>query len=296
MWTMGSNLPEFDAWWDYDQPAETEGKFRALLERARTSANTSYYVQLLTQLSRAQGLQRKFDEAHRTLDQAQALITGHLLEGPAHIRYLLERGRVFNSSRQPEQARPLFLEAWERARSAGEDSYAVDAAHMMAIVEPPEAQMRWNMKALAAAEASADPRARKWLGSLYNNIGWTHHDAGRYDEALAMFEKALGFREDLQQERETRIARWCVARCRRSLGRVESALAMQTALRLEYERAGGGDGYVFEEIGECLLLLNRKDEARPFFAQAYELLSKESWLAESEPARLERLHSLGNGE
>ena len=33
------------------------------------------------------------------------------------------------------------------------------------------------------------------MGSLYNNLGWTHHEAGRYERALDMFQKALGERE-----------------------------------------------------------------------------------------------------
>lgn len=29
---MERDLPDFDQWWDYDQPAKTERKFRSLLE------------------------------------------------------------------------------------------------------------------------------------------------------------------------------------------------------------------------------------------------------------------------
>jgi len=191
-------------------------------------------------------------------------------------------------SKHPELARPLFLEAWEMAQQVGEDFYAVDAAHMLAIVETGGEQLEWNLKAVAAAEKSADPKARKWLGSLYNNIGWTHHDAGRYEEAMEMFEKALKFRQQQGDEPQIQIAKWCVARCLRSLGRVDEALAVQRALEQN------GDGmYVYEEIAECLLLLKREAEARPYFAKAYEMLSKDPWLAENESARLERLKELG---
>lgn len=50
-----------------------------------------------------------------------------------------------------------------------------------------------------------------------------------------------------------RVARWCVARVLRSLGRIEEALAQQWALLDEGMAAGEADGYVHEEIGECLL-------------------------------------------
>ena len=280
---------DFDQLWDYDDPAASEQRFRDLLPQMQ--AGTSTYLELLTQIARAQGLQRDFDAAHRTLDVVEAA----LADGGerVHIRYLLERGRAFNSAKQPEQAQPLFLAAWERARAAGEDFYAIDAAHMLAIVEPPEQSLAWNTQALELAERTPDQRAKKWLGSLCNNIGWTYHDAGQYDQALALFRKALAYREAQGQQREARIARWCIARALRSLGRTEEALAMQQALLEANERAGATDGYVLEELGECLLALGRSAEARPCFARAYTELSRDPWLAEGEPERLARLKALG---
>src|SRR5262245_37379001 len=239
-------IPDLDQLWAYDDPSTSERRFRDLLPQLQ--AGTPAYLELLTQIARAQGLQRDFGAAHQTLDAVEAA----LVDGGerVHIRYLLERGRVFNSSKQPERARPLFLAAWERARAAGEDFYAIDAAHMLAIVEPPEQSLVWNQQALELAERTPDQRAKKWRGSLCNNMGWTYHDAGRYDQALALFQKALAYREAQGQEREARIARWCVARALRSLGRTEEALAMQQALLEDNERAGTADGYVFEELGE----------------------------------------------
>lgn len=76
------------------------------------------------------------------------------------------------------------------------------------------------------------------------------------------------------------------------MGRLDEALTKQQALLLESEQSGEPDGYVFEELGECLLALGRADEARPYFAQAYALLSQDAWLAADEPQRLERLKAL----
>jgi tetratricopeptide (TPR) repeat protein len=261
-----AELLDFDALWDYDQPAATEQQFRALLPRAEQAADRSYHVQLLTQIARAQGLQGMFADAHATLDAAQALLTPDLRT--ARIRYLLERGRVFNSSRQVARAQPLFQAAWELAQAERQDFYAIDAAHMLAIVAPAEQQLEWNLRALALAEQSPQPRARTWMGSLYNNLGWNHHDAGRYEQALDMFQKALGERAAAGRPEQIRIARWCVARGQRSLGQFEAALATQRELLIELERTGGKDGYVFEEIAENLLALNQPDEAQTYFALA----------------------------
>ncbi len=281
---------DFDTLWNYDNPAETERQFRQLLPDAESSGDISYLAQLLTQIARTQGLQRQFDAAHQSLDIVSKLLTDELQT--ARVRYLLERGRVFNSSGNPELARPLFMEAWELAQAAHEDSYGVDAAHMLAIVSASDEQMQWNLKAVALAESSSQPRARKWLGSLYNNIGWTYHDLGQYAEALAIFEKALRYREEQGEISTIRIAKWCIARTLRSLGRTQEALDQQRALLSEHQAAGTSDGYVSEEIAECLLALSKGEEARPYFAEAYAELSKDEWLVANESARLERLKSL----
>jgi tetratricopeptide (TPR) repeat protein len=287
--TPNPTVTTIDQLWDYDQPAKSETRFRQRL--ATLDPTLPLYVELLTQIARAQGLQRKFGEAHQTLDAAYALLDNQPTRST--LRYLLERGRVFNSSNYPEQARPLFLQAWEQALAAGEDFYAIDAAHMLGIIEPPEEQLAWHEKALALAEKSNDPRAQKWLGSLYNNIGWTYHDLKQEEAALAIFEKALAWRVAQGQDRATRIARWSVARVLRSLNRVVEALAIQQAIQKELDQSGETDGYVQEELGECLLLLNRADEAQSHFAAAYQALVQDPWLVENEAPRLERLRTLG---
>jgi hypothetical protein len=79
----------------------------------------------------------------------------------------------------------------------------------------------------------------------------------------------------------------------RSLVRFDEALALQQGLLREFDALGEQDGYVYEEIAECLSVLGREVEARAYFACAYETLSRDPWLVESEPERLERLRVLG---
>ena len=180
-----AKLPDFDSLWDYDHPGATEKRFRELLPAALDSRDLPYLSQLLTQIARAEGLQRKFQEAHKTLDRVQKALDK--TDDKTRVRYLLERGRVYNSSGKQDDARPLFLEALELARQSKDDFNAVDAAHMMAIVEAPEKQLLWNLKALDLAENSADEKVRKWKGSLYNNIGWTYFEQRQFEESLLMF-------------------------------------------------------------------------------------------------------------
>jgi len=283
---------EFEASWDYSDPAATEATFRAFLDATSEPANSEYVLQLQTQIARTLGLQGEFDRANSLLDTVQK---GLSESSPvAQVRHLLERGRTLNSSGQAEAARPLFEKAWLSAQELGEDFHAVDAAHMVAIVADGDEALQWNAKALTLAEGSSDTRAGNWRGSLYNNIGWTHHDAGRFDAALELFQRGLEFRRAQGKERPIRIARWSVARTLRSLGRTEEALVQQEALYAELSSLSPpeSDPYVREELAECLHALDRKAEAKPHFKAAWEQLSSDSWLAKHESKRLERLKNL----
>ncbi len=287
----GEPLPDFDALWDFQHPDNTETKFQELIPLAKESGDMSYYAQLLTQIARTQGLQSKYQNAHATLDSVAGMLTDELTV--AKVRYLLERGRVYNSSGEPDKSKPLFLEAWELARINSEDYYAVDAAHMLGIVEPPEKQLEWSLKALELTEKTTDKRAKRWLGPLYNNIGWTYHDMKKYEKALELFKKGLNYRKEINDETGIRIQTWNIARTYRSLNKIDEALKIQRALEKEIEGIEFDfDGYVFEEIAECLFLLGNHEEAKPYFKRAYEKHSKDQWLVDNEPERLERLKDL----
>lgn len=279
---------DFDSWWDYDHPDATEERFKTLLPEL--PAGSPIRLELLTQIARAQGLQRRFDDAHQTLNEVEP----QLPTEPARItaRYLLERGRVYNSSRKPDDARQLFETAWTVATATGQDGLAVDAAHMLAIVASGDAVLEWNLRALDLAERSTQPATRKWLGSLLNNTGWTYHGAGRFAEALDCFERAAVWRKENGGGNAEQVARWCVARALRSLERHAEALTVLQQLEAEFATAPEPDGYVFEEIAENLLTLGRREEARPYFAQAHAALSGDSHLVAHEASRLQRLADL----
>jgi tetratricopeptide (TPR) repeat protein len=288
---------DFDALWDYGNPAATESRFLEVLAQVEATASADYLAQLETQIARTHGLRAEFDSAAKWLDRADFRCGAAEARGEdvrtARVRWLLERGRCLNSSGRPADSVPLFEQALTDAEAAGLENLAVDAAHMLGIAVPGAGGLDWNLRAIAMAEAAAEPRARRWLGSLYNNTGWSLHDLGRFDEALALFEKSLDFRLAQGVVKPSRIARWCVARCLRSLSRNDEALTRQLALRDDYAATGEDSGYVHEELGELYLLAGRSDEARAEFAVAARLLCQDPLFARNEAARLERLRTLG---
>src|SRR5438309_10283950 len=92
-----TSLPDFDSLWDYDHPGATERKFRELLPpAAQDSRDLAYLAQLLTQIARTEGHQRKFEDAHKTLDRVRNALDN--TDDRTRYRYLLEPGRVVNAS------------------------------------------------------------------------------------------------------------------------------------------------------------------------------------------------------
>lgn len=265
-----------DALWDFDDPAGSEDRFRARL----ADVDPTVRLQLMTQIARACGLQNRFDDAHRLLDEVEAEMPGGDL---VEVRYLLERGRAFNSDHQPGKAVLLFERAADLGRVLSEDFYTVDALHMLGIAAPEDDRLRWNRVAIDAANESDDERARGWLGSLSNNMGWTYVDQGDYKAALDMFEKAEAGWGKQGKADLVRIARWSQGKALRLLGRIEEALAIQRGLEKDELT-----GFTAEEIAECLLALNRPVEAKPYFQKAYDELSQIAWVAEDSD-RIERL-------
>lgn len=275
-------------YWNFDDLAASEAAFRkALVDRP--SGDDALILQ--TQLARTFSLRSRFAEAHALLDAIAPQLAGAGAE--PRVRWLLERGRTFRSAKEADRARPLFVEAAERAQAAKLDALEVDALHMIALVETaPEAQLQWNRKALAVAAASADPQARNWDASLANNIGMTLHDAGRYEEALASFRTALAARERIGNAGRTRVAHWMIAWTLRSLGRHDEALVILRRLEAENAAAGTPDGYVFEEIAENLLAQRQGEAAKPYFARAWRILSADNSLDRPDDAHLARLERL----
>lgn len=224
-----------DRLWDFDDPAGTEQRMREA--RASMPPDSVAAHELTTQMARAMGLQGRFTEAHELLDSidsAHPFVT---------CRVHLERGRLRNSAGDPQAARPLFSLAFGHASASGNPYLAVDAAHMLAIVEPDRAG-DWVRLGIEIVETSGDPYARRWRGALHNNLGWTLHDRGEHVSALAQFQLALDTYQEDGTASQVHRARWAVARCLRSLGRYAEALKIQQQLA----RNDPADPYVQEEV------------------------------------------------
>lgn len=241
---------DIEAFWEYTDPGASEVRFA----QAAVSAAGDARLEILTQLARTYSLRGRFVEAHKLLDDVESKLDG---AGPAvHARYMLERGRCYNSAKEPDRARPLFVAAWNLARAGQLTGLAVDAAHMVAITHGGTAEgVAWNRLGLSIARNATDAKAVALVPAMLNNAAWDLHALKRYDEALTYFEEAETEWLARGKPKQIQIAKWSVARCLRSLGRYREALAIQKALAAEHQAAGTTDQYVDEEIAANLAAL-----------------------------------------
>ena len=283
---------QLDKLWNFGKPEESQARFQS--ELSKYPPNSREALEIETQIARTQSLARKYADADRTLDGVFARIDAAPVR--VKVRYFLERGRTRNSSGEPAAAIALFHEALklsERDVLPGGDYYRVDALHMLGIATAGDEQLDWNLKALAAASASGDERARGWAASLHNNIGWTYFERSDFKAALDHWQKALPLREASGNAVTIRIAKWTVARGLRATGRLDDAKKMQLALATETEAANAPDGYVYEELAEIALAQGDKDDARRWAGRAHALLKDDPSM---EAARLTRLLALAEGK
>jgi tetratricopeptide (TPR) repeat protein len=280
--------------WDFSDPKLSESRFRERLsQEEKENAPLVERMEILTQVARAEGLQQKFDEAHKTLDTVQATLAS-LGSTLVDTRYHLERGRAFNSSGNKEKAKEDFLKAIESGKKGGHDYYTIDGIHMMAIADEPTKQLEWTELGIKMAEASNEDRAKLWLGTFYNNSGWTYFGLKEYQKALDLFIKNEKFAESRNNVKDVQIAKWCQAKMYRFLKQLDTAISIQRTLeKAIQDKSMEEDGYVYEEIAECLLAQGNTNDAKPYFKRAYELLSKDIWLQKDEKARLDRMEELG---
>ncbi len=250
--------------WDFDKPDVSEQRLRAALE----SATGDDALILQTQIARTYGLRKDFSKAQDILKSVAKEVPTAGSE--ARTRYALELGRTYASAKHPPElqtteskklARVSYESGLAIAKGAHLDGLAIDAIHMLAFVDTaPTDQLKWGQEALAVAEASSQPDAKKWEASIRNNIGYAFHQLGRFDEALVQFKQAVVLRERGTNAESIRVAYWMVAWTLRALGRMDEALEIQLRLELECKTAKTPDRYVFEELE--ILYRARDDEVQ----------------------------------
>lgn len=273
-------MADFDALWDFNDPAATEQRFLDALK----SASIAERLEIRTQIARTYSLRRQFDEATKILDEVRQELTGN--PARVHIRFALELGRIDNSAGRKPEACGWFEIARALARLLNEEPLEIDAIHMLGIADADRSD-DWNLMALDIARNAENPKSRKWLGSLLNNLGWSRFSEGSYEESLRLFQEALSAREDEGDAERIRVAQWCVGRTFRALNRTEEAFAIMR----ELER-GPDDVYVNEELAHLYFGVGESVEAARYARRALEFLRDDYSVVNNEPDRIAALEDM----
>lgn len=294
-----------DVWGQLGDPVLVEKKFIEFLPQAQELENKSIYLQLMSQLALAQAVLKKFDQAHATLDQAQAELTSE--HDLARVRVLCERGRTFQQAGDFEKARVYFERSYELSLTCKFDKETINAAHMIAIVAKDSAdKIAWNQRALDIALTTEQNSAQNWRGPILNNLGANYLAEKQYEKALDTFKQALvEFEKTPNYGYNIRFAKFRIAQVYRLIGRYDQALAMLQEQLAQYDvimKSGKIDmsvdmfklmrGWLYEELIEIYHV------ALKGYAQlAYEdFTSSEVFktMDPTMPARLERLKKIKN--
>ncbi|MEV5593454.1 hypothetical protein [Streptomyces sp. NPDC052496] len=155
--------------------------------------------------------------------------------GNAVVRMCV-RGMEAEARGESDQARRLFLQAWE---TASDDYEACIAAHYVARHQAtPEDTLWWNQKCLDLADRVGDERVSGFYASLYANMARAHRELGETVKAYEYFQRAAERVRDAPDGDYGMWNRFAIAEGLRETG--AAALAGRLSGECERERDVGG--------------------------------------------------------
>lgn len=274
--------------WDFNDKPESERRFREALK----NASGEDALEIETQIARTFSLRRDFAIAHAMLDDVQKRMS--LSPRPAlRVRYLLERGRSFNSANDFATAKPMFNEAFEIASKNGLDDLAIDAAHMFGFSKDLDEAFAWTERGMQIALLTEDEKAQRWRAGLANNLGSTERERGNLDAAMKHFQLALEAHQSQgSKPLQVFIAHWQIANTLRLQGKIDEPLAIQQRLEADMLRNNKPDAYVFDELAELHFAKRDSEKAKSYAKKSLALIESDEWVQKNEKKRLARLREL----
>ena len=262
--------------------------YMATADIAENEGNKSVLTESYSQIARCHLINNDIESCRQWLEKAETIASA---DDPAGwSRYLGVRGRL--EWQQAVKETGEYQPAVKTAAATFEDMYnyclqhslyerAVDAAHMMAIVDDPERRLAWGEKGIKAAENGG---ISGWLPALWNNHGWNLSDAGRHEEALAALLKAREYHYKTGREMSKLIADWSVGYAYRMVGQLDSAKTWMSKVYDWADSLYQADnstenaewlGLAAKEMGEIALADgNDKADARKYFELAVNKLKQ----------------------
>lgn len=220
-------LQEGDDLFSDREPGEALEIYVEAADAATDEKNNSNLVEAYSQVARCYLATNRKEEGREWLARAAEVATDKEPEGWS--RYLGVRGR-YEWKDAAEKARAISPEA-PKAAVTFKEMYqfcmannlfdrAIDAANMVTITGQMEERVEWGKMGIEAAEKG---NLESWLAPLWNNLGWTYSDLGRYEESLEALKKAREYHYKKENEKAMLIADWSVGHAHRMAGQLDSA-------------------------------------------------------------------------
>ncbi len=262
-----------------DRLFKTRERERALVvyleaaEAARAEGSKDVLVEALAQAARMHSFEKeRLGEARKLLTAAEAEASAE--EPNGWSRLLGVRGIIEREEGDRDRAKKTFIEMYDYCTERKLHRRAIDAAHHVALVGSPEEQVAWAKKGIVAAEAAGD---RRWLAVLWNNLGWTHEDAGRYDESVAAYRKARELHHETGDDHAKLLADWALGHALRLAGEGDEAkrlleptlaTARKRHAELDTKTTHEWLGYALQEVGELRVLEGKRAEGLELLGKA----------------------------
>lgn len=187
-------------------------------ETAENSKDNSALTEAWSMIARTYLILDKKEVGRKWIYKARNI--ANIEEPTGWSRYLGVRGRFEWQDKELDKAAKTFEEMYQFCSEQKLHERAIDAAHMMAIVSDLEGQVIWAKKGIAEAEAG---EVTRWLGPLWNNLGATYEDLGKYKNAIEAYLKAREYHYEYGSETNKMIADWAVGHAYRLNGDFQNA-------------------------------------------------------------------------
>lgn len=179
-------------------------------------------------------------------------------------------GRLPEAIEQTEQARAIFARHGERLRLLRIDMALGEVSLLAENHALAEAHYQ---RALAVALGLAEQGEHE-TRAIYNSLGLIAQSRGDPYRALDYFDQVARLARAQGEETAESICRLNTAMARIDLGHFRQALALLNEIRPRYRQLFGADTQIQLEMAQCLVALDRHEEAAALYRQA-----RQEWLA-----------------
>jgi len=264
-------LIKADSLFNSREYAKSREIYLQIAEEAENSKENATLTEAWSMIARTYLILDKKEIGRKWIYQARAI--ANIGEPSGWSRYLGVRGRFEWQDNDLEKAARTFEEMYRFCSAQKLHERAIDATHMMAIVSDLEGQIIWAKKGIAEAEAGGITR---WLGPLWNNLGATYEDLGKYKDAVDAYLKARDYHYEHGNETNKMIADWAVGHAYRLNGDIEQAdkwmrPVLDWSLKLNNREF---IGWANHELGEIELARENLSSALDYLSKAAEYLKE----------------------